>query len=81
MADLQTVIAANVRSERARLKLTQRQLGERLGVSGDTVSDIESGQRTTTANDIPRFCEALGITITELFARAEPDDLGVMGLQ
>ncbi|GLY28586.1 hypothetical protein Kisp02_19510 [Kineosporia sp. NBRC 101731] len=74
------MIAANVRRERAGAQLTQAQLGERLGLSGDTVSNIENGKRTITASDIPRLCSALGIGITDLFARADPEDLRAMRL-
>lgn len=80
MAALEDVIAANVRGHRARLKLTQRQLGERLGIAGDTVSDIETGRRTISANDLPRLCAALDITFAELVQRADPGDLRALGL-
>jgi DNA-binding XRE family transcriptional regulator len=80
MAELEDIIAANVRGNRARLKLTQRQLGERLGIAGDTVSDIETGRRTITANDLPRLYAALDITLVELLQRADPADLRALGL-
>jgi transcriptional regulator with XRE-family HTH domain len=80
MPDLGAVIAANVRGERARLGLTQVQLGERLSMSGATVSDIETGRRTITASDLPLLCEALGISLSELLRRADPHDLEVLGL-
>lgn len=80
MPDLGVVIAANVRGERARLGLTQVQLGERLSMSGATVSDIETGRRTITASDLPLLCEALGISLSELLRRADPHDLEVLGL-
>jgi len=40
----------NIRSERARLDLSQAELGERLGVSGDVVRNWENG--TTPINKI-----------------------------
>jgi transcriptional regulator with XRE-family HTH domain len=80
MPDLGDVIAANVRAERARLGITQVQLGERLTMSGATVSDIETGRRTITAADLPRLCEAFGIVLSELLRRADPHDLEALGL-
>jgi transcriptional regulator with XRE-family HTH domain len=80
MAGLGDAIAAAVRRERAGLKLTQRQLGERLGVSGDVVSDIETGRHRITADDIPGLCIALEVTFAELVRRADPEDRAAMGL-
>ena len=77
---LSDAIAANVRGERARLKLTQAELGERLGISAATVSDIETGRRAVTANDLPSLCAAFGVPLSELARRANPRDLRVLGL-
>lgn len=73
-------IAANVRAERARNKWSQAELGERLGWSGATVSDLEVGRRTITANDLPLLCQVFEITLVELAQRARPDDLRALGL-
>lgn len=80
MSELGAVISAAVRRERAGLKLTQRQLGERLGVSGDVVSDIETGRHRITADDIPGLCRALEVSFAELVRRAEPPTLEALGL-
>jgi transcriptional regulator with XRE-family HTH domain len=68
-------IAASVRAERARLRLTQVELGERMGIAGATISDIETGRRAVTANDLPLLCEVFDVSLAELARRADPDDL------
>lgn len=73
-------IAASVRAERARLKLTQAELGERMGIAGFTVSDIETGRRAVTANDLPLLCEVFDVSLAELARRADPRDLSRLRL-
>lgn len=75
MPRLGDVVAAAVRAERARLRLTQQQLAERLGWSANTVADLETGRRRAQVDDLPAICEALGIRFATLIDRAEPDDL------
>jgi transcriptional regulator with XRE-family HTH domain len=73
-------IAASVRAERARLKLTQVELGERMGLPGFTISDIETGRRAVTANDLPLLCEVFKVSLAELARRADPQDLARLRL-
>jgi transcriptional regulator with XRE-family HTH domain len=77
---LSAAIAANVRAERAAKHWTQVQLGEMVGMSGATVSDIETGRRTVTANDLPLFCRAFEIGLSELVRRAGVSDLKALQL-
>jgi transcriptional regulator with XRE-family HTH domain len=80
MPSIGDVVSANVRAERARLRLTQRQLAERLGWSVGTLSDLEAGRRRPAVDDLPWLCEALGVTLVDLLSRANPDDLRRLGL-
>ena len=81
MASLGDVVAANVRAERARVRLTQRQLAERLGWSVGTLADLEAGRRRPAVDDLPRLCEAFGVRLVDLLARAESEDLRRLGLE
>ncbi|MBK8078490.1 MAG: helix-turn-helix transcriptional regulator [Kineosporiaceae bacterium] len=56
MAPIGDVIAANVRAERARRRWTQAELGERVGWPRSSVSDVESGRRKLTADDLVALC-------------------------
>lgn len=80
MPSIGDVVAANVRAERARMRLTQRQLAQRLDWSVGTLADLEAGRRRPAVDDLPRLCAALGVTLAELLNRADPEDLGRLGL-
>jgi transcriptional regulator with XRE-family HTH domain len=73
-------IAASVRAERARLRITQAELGRRMGIPGFTVSDIETGRRAVTANDLPLLCEVFDVSLVELARRADPRDVARLRL-
>ena len=57
VADLNTIVARNVRAERARKGWRQRDLAERMGWSVGMISDTESGQRRLWAT--PNSCKTL----------------------
>jgi transcriptional regulator with XRE-family HTH domain len=59
-------IAANVRAHRARLGLTQEQLGEATGLSYRYLQDIERGRKNITVDTLVRLARAL---------KAKPADL------
>ncbi|HET9658532.1 MAG TPA: helix-turn-helix transcriptional regulator [Kineosporiaceae bacterium] len=80
MPSIGDVVAANVRAERARMRITQRQLAERLGWSVGTLADLEAGRRRPAVDDLPRLCEALGVNLVDLFSRADVEDLRRLGL-
>lgn len=48
--------------------MSQAQLAERLGISRRSVSDLETGERTITASELPLLCQALGTTLGMLLA-------------
>ncbi len=53
-------IASQVRTSRSALGLSQRELGERVGLTGKMISRIEGGYGTTT-DTLQRLASALGI--------------------
>lgn len=59
----------NKRLKIARIEhdLSQEQLGERVGVTRQTVSMIESGNYNPTLNLCIAICKELGKTLDELF--------------
>lgn len=80
MAEFAHVIAANVRAERGRRKWRQVDLAERLGWSGQTVSDLENGKRAVFAADLPNLCRAFGVSLAKLADGAAGEDLTALGL-
>lgn len=77
---LGVVIAANVRGERARRRLRQTDLAERMGWALSTVGDLESGKRRVGADDLPQLCKALGVTLMDLLRGADEEDVRLLGL-
>jgi len=78
--DLGSVISANVRAERARRGWRQKDLADRLGWSTDTLSNLETGQRRVTADDLPLLCAAFEIDLRRLTLGADEEDLRKIGL-
>lgn len=60
--ELNEIFGANVRRFRSHLKMTQRQLAEKLNVYTPYISEIENGKRSPLFATIARFAEALGTT-------------------
>lgn len=60
MQEVRATVAANLKRLREALKLTQGQLGARVGMSALMVSHFECGRRTPCAWNLVRLCRALG---------------------
>jgi transcriptional regulator with XRE-family HTH domain len=74
------VVAAAVRAERARQRMSQGDLADTLGWSVSTLRDLEAGRRKPAVDDLPLLCEAFGVTLANLLERADPEDLRRLGL-
>ena len=59
-----------IRRLRTEARLSQQQLGDRLGVSRVSVSLYESGERAIHFSDLPRLARAFGVTVGFLFGEA-----------
>ena len=55
-----------IMTERKAKKLTQAKLAEKLFVSEKTISKWENGKGIPDTNSLPKLCEVLGVSITEL---------------
>jgi transcriptional regulator with XRE-family HTH domain len=71
---LTSSIAAAVHRARTMNELTAHALAERSGVSRAMIGKIERGEAQPTAALLSRLATALGLTLSELIARAEGDD-------
>lgn len=60
-----------IRAVRIEQRLTQAEIGDRLDVTRNYVSKIESGRQVPTLNTLDRIAAALGIDIFMLFERAQ----------
>lgn len=59
-------IGARMREERRAARLTQIQLGEKIGRDNKTISRWENGLSVPTVDDLILIAHALSITVSEL---------------
>lgn len=59
-------IGDNVRMARLRGRVSQRELGERLGVSHAAISDIERGKTKPDLDVLGLIAETLGVPLTDI---------------
>ena len=65
-------IGNNIKRIRTQKGMTQKQLGDLLGISVQTVSAYESGRRRPKMETIERFAGALGVQFSALFGLDDP---------
>ena len=67
--DLLTRFAGNVRRLRAKKKLSQKALADRIGISVSYVSMLERGQRSPPLETIEKMAKALGVPPANLLGK------------
>jgi len=67
-------IGQRIRTLRKARALTQKQLGELLGISFQAVSKWEKGSCSPELSQIPALCRALGVTADELLGMVGEKD-------
>jgi transcriptional regulator with XRE-family HTH domain len=79
-AELDSLIAGNVRAARARRRLRQEDLADDMEWTRAMVTSLESGTRRVTLADAVALCRALKIDMRELLRGAPDEVLQVLGL-
>ena len=64
-------IGDSIKRIRTQKGMTQKQLGDLLGISVQTVSAYESGRRRPKMETIERFADALGVVVSSLYSDPE----------
>jgi transcriptional regulator with XRE-family HTH domain len=64
-----------VRMHRARLHLSQKDLGKRVGLSANSISALESGQVDPRVEVIQRIAKALGVKFMYLVGEDEDSEM------
>lgn len=72
MSDLRN----HLKQHRARLNLTQEELGDRVGVRRQTILAIEKGHYVPSTLVALRIARELGMRVDELFELADPQEDG-----
>ena len=70
--ELKNVFGENIKNRRKRMGLTQEQLAEKAGVSKNTISDIETGEKFVYADTLVLLAQALE---TEVYELLKPKDI------
>ncbi len=65
-------VCRSIKYYREKLGLEQKELGKRVGVVGNSISNWENGRSRPDVDTLPLLCKALGITLYELFDIADP---------
>jgi transcriptional regulator with XRE-family HTH domain len=60
-----------LREARADSRISQEELGLRTGVHRNYIGGIERGERNPSVTTVAALADALGLKMSELFARAE----------
>ena len=68
------IVCERVRFYRERMGIEQKELARMIGVTGNAVSNWENGRGRPDLNLIPALCEALHITMYELFDVEDPTE-------
>jgi len=79
-AELDALIAGNVRAARARLRMRQEDLADELEWNRAMVTSLEARGRRVTLADAVALCRALKIDLRELLQGAPDEVLQVLGL-
>lgn len=66
MTEAQSIIAANLRAERARKNMTLAQLSAACGVSSTTLVTLEAGSAGCRVETLQAIAGALGVTMAQL---------------
>ena len=70
--DTKPVVCAQIRFYRERLEMEQKALARMIGVTANAISNWESGRSRPDINLLPNICDALQITLYQLFDIENP---------
>lgn len=71
-----TELRNHLKQHRARVDLTQQELGDRVGVRRQTILAIEKGHYVPSTLVALRIARELGMRVDELFELVEPEEVG-----
>lgn len=71
---LTSVLAANLRSYRQKMQLSQEALAERCGLHRTYIGSVERGERNVTLSSLEVLARALGVSVPGLLTPRSDDD-------
>ncbi|QMW06363.1 helix-turn-helix domain-containing protein [Spirosoma foliorum] len=67
MSDIKEKVGTQIKEARKSKGMTQKELGDKLGVSDSTVTQYESGKQNLTIETLHKIAEAIGVTFSTVF--------------
>ena len=64
--DIKQRVGNQIRNARKAKGLTQKELGEKLGVADSVVTNYESGKQNLTIETLEKIADAIGIEVSKL---------------
>ena len=71
--DPKQILADRIRHHRLQRGFEQKELAERIGITGNAISNWETGRARPDVSLLPVICDALDITLYELFGLEGPN--------
>jgi len=72
--DLKKYVGNRIREERKRMRLSQKELGEKIGVKHNTISQYENATNSPEQDSLFKIARALDIKVDDLFPPMNVDD-------
>lgn len=72
--DIKKLFGKNVKEHRLKMKLTQEELAEKIGISPKSLSQIELGNNFISAENLDAICGALAVRAKTLFDFGEDEN-------
>lgn len=69
--ELKKYVGRRIREERKRLRISQKELGERIGVKHNTVSQYENATNSPEQDTLFKISRVLGVKVDDLFPQRE----------
>ena len=77
MENLATEIGARIKSKRASLRITQRGLAEKVGISAAAINKFEKGEKKPSTNVLLKIAEVLDTTTDYMLLGTKDDEVSV----
>lgn len=71
--DVKKTFGESVKGRRKLLGLSQEELAEKAELHRTYISDVERGARNVSLESINKLAHALGVSVSALFSREEPN--------
>lgn len=72
--DLKKYVGNRIREERKKMRFSQKELGEKIGVKHNTISQYENATNSPEQDSLFKIARALNIKVDDLFPPMDVDD-------